>query len=307
MNDQLFAILTAARWTQFLSLFVLFGVLLFPLYVTQAAPAPCGERLASAMRRSILVAGAVQSLSILAWLAASTASMGDGWTSLRDADFLKAVFFQASFGRLWLARLLLTVLLLGVLIAARGRLPARNGASAIAIVLVGALLVSQAGIGHPAGLPAGERPFVVAGYAMHLLGGAAWIGGLWPLRALLEEAKTDDSAQPYVEFALGRFGTMATGAVALVLLGAAINVRPEISALNLSDPSSWWWAVVAKVALFGALIAIAYRNRFALTPSFAAQPKEAARNLLRNVVVDQGLAAVVLAVAAFMGVASPTG
>lgn len=306
MNDTLFAILTVARWTQFVSLFVLFGILLFPFYVTQAAPASCGERLASAMRRSIVIAGAFQSLSILAWLAASIASMGDGWTTLSDTDFLKAFFFQASFGRLWLARLLLTLLLLGVLIAARGRLPARNGANFIALVLVGVLLVSQAGIGHPAGIPAGERPLVVAGYAMHLLGGAAWIGGLWPLRALLEEAKKDDSARSYVEFALGRFATMASAAVALVLIGAAINLRPEITTLKTADPSSWWWAVLSKVVLFGALIAIAYRNRFALTPLFAAQPKEAARDLLRNVVVDQGLAAVVLAVAAFMGVTSPT-
>lgn len=307
MSDTLFAILTAARWTQFLSLFVLFGVLLFPFYGTPAAPTPCGERVASAMRRAILVAGAFQPLSILVWLATSMASMGDGWTSLRDADFLKAFFFEASFGAIWLARFLFTILLIGVLAASRGRLPARNPATAFALGLVGALLISQAGIGHPAGLPLMEMPFVVAGYALHLIGGAAWIGGLWPLRAILVEMKKDDRAQPYVEFVLGRFATMASAAVALVLLGAAINVGPQMATLKSSNPSSWWWAAAMKVALFGALIAIAYRNRFILTPSFTARPKEAARGLLRNVIVDQGLAVVVLAVAAFMGVTSPTG
>lgn len=307
MTDGFFVLLTAARWAQFLSLFVLFGVLLFPFYVTRAAPAPSGERLALKMRRAVLIAGAAQPLSILVWLAASMASMGDGWSSLRDADFLKAFFFEASFGTIWLARLSLTILLVGVLAAARGRLPARNPATAFALGLAGALLISQAGIGHPAGLPLGERPIVVAGYALHLLGGAAWIGGLWPLGAILAELQKDDRAQPYVEVALGRFATMASASVGLLLLGAAINIGPQMATLKASNPSAWWWAAAMKAVLFGALIVIACRNRFVLAPSLAIRPREAARDLLRNVIVDQGLAVVLLAVAAFMGVTSPTG
>jgi copper resistance protein D len=307
MSDPYFAILTLARWAEFLSLFVLFGVLLFPFYVTGAAPAPSRERLASAMRRAIAFAGAVQPLSILAWLATSMANMGDGWTSLGDADFVKAFFLEAGFGRLWLARLLLTALLLGVLVGARRRLPARDLATTFALVLAGALLVTQAGVGHPAGQRPDERLLVFGGYALHLLGGAAWIGGLWPLRAVMAEAKHDDRGQDYAQFALRRFATMASVAVALVLLGAAINIRPQIAALNVLDLSSWWWAAGSKAVLFGALIAIAYRNRFVLTPLLATRPKEAATNLLRNIIIDQGLAAVVLAIAAFMGVASPTG
>ncbi|MCI4682095.1 CopD family protein [Rhodoblastus acidophilus] len=233
--------------------------------------------------------------------------MGDGWISVGDPGFVKAFFLEASFGRLWLARLLLTALLVGALVLARRRLPARNAATGIVLVLVGALLVSQAGIGHPAALPDKVRPFVIAGYSLHLLGGAAWIGGLWPLRTILAEAKHDDRVRPYVQFALGRFATMATGAVALVLVGAALNIQPEVAALNPSDLTAWGWCVVSKVVLFGALIAIAYRNRFVLTPLLGARRKEATKDLLRHVVVDQGLAAVVLAVAAFMGVTSPTG
>ncbi len=307
MSDPFFAILMLARWAQFLSLFVLFGVLLFPFYVTRPAPEPCGKRLASASRRAIAIAGMVQPLSIVAWAAASIASMGDGWASVGDADFAKAFFLEASFGRLWLARLLLTALLFGVLVGAGRRLPARNVASVLALVLVGVLLVTQAGVGHPAGLRADERLYAFGGYALHLLGGAAWIGGLWPLRAVMAEAKHDHRAHDYAQFALGRFAIMASIAVALVLLGAAINIRPQIAALNVSDLSSWWWAAEAKAVLFGALIAIAYRNRFVLTPLLATQPKKAVTNLLRNVIIDQGLAVVVLAVAAFMGVASPMG
>jgi putative copper export protein len=307
MSDALFTILAVTRWAQFLSLFVLFGALSFPFYVTRVAPAPCGEASASAMRRAIAVAAAVQASSILAWAATSIASMGDGWTSLGDAGLVKAFFLEASFGRLWLARFLLTALLIGALVAAGRRSPGRNVISGAALVLVGALLVSQAGIGHPAGLPAGERLFVVTGYALHLLGGAAWIGGLWPLRAILAEARHNDCAHPYVQFALQRFAAKATVAVALVLVGAAINIRPELAALELSDPSSWWWAVIAKAALFGALVAIAYRNRFVLAPMHGVRPRETSQRLLRNIMVDQGLAVAVLAVAAFMGVASPTG
>lgn len=306
MNEPLLPFLVAARFAQFISLFVLFGVLLFPFYATHPTPAPCGERLASSTRKAIPMAGIVQALSILAWVAASIASMGDGWTSLGDAELVKAFFFETSFGRLWLIRLLLTALLAGTLFGRRKRLMAANAPTGIALVLVGALLASQAGIGHPAALPDEQRPFVFAGYALHLFGGAAWIGGLWPLAAVLAEARTDQSARAYVQFVLRRFATMATIAVAAVLVGAALNIRPLIASLDLFAPTSWTWAGASKIVLFGALIAIAYHNRFVLTPLLDTRPAEASKDLHRNVIVDQCLAVVVLAAAAVMGMSSPS-
>lgn len=313
MNETLFAVLAAARWAQFTSLFILFGVLLFPFYAASRPEIPCGERLASSSLSAIAICGIIQALSILVWVATSIASMGDGWSSLGDLGFVKAFFVETSFGRLWLVRLVMTASLAGVLVSAGKRLTAGNASTGGALVLAGALLASQAGIGHAASLPEGERATVLAGYALHLLGAAAWIGGLWPLRALLAEARRDERIRPYVHFALGRFATMAAIAVALVLVGAAINIRPQLSSFdlhaisNLQAISTWGWAVGCKIALFGALIAIAYRNRFVLTPLFAQRPIETSGGLLRNVVADQGLALIVLAAAAVMGMTSPSG
>jgi putative copper resistance protein D len=173
--------------------------------------------------------------------------------------------------------------------------------------LAGALLASQAGIGHPAAAPDGEKSLVAAGLALHVLGGAAWIGGLWPLGALLAEAKDDEHARPYAQFILERYSTMATIAVALVVIGAAIDFRQQFAGLGRLATNPWGWAILCKIALFGALIAIAYRNRFVLTPLFTTRPGPASKALLRNVVVDQGLGLAVLAAAAILGIVSPSG
>lgn len=307
MNDVAFLIVAAARWAQFGALFVLFGLFLFPIYTARAVRAPRNERLESSTRKTIATAGMVQALSILAWVMASIADMGDGWASLVDAGFLKAFFFDTSFGHLWLARLLMTATLAGTLIWTSKRLPAADAATTVALFLVGALLVSQAGVGHPASLPEGERLLVVVGYAFHILGAAAWIGGLWPLRALLAELMIDNRIRPYLLFVLGRYAIMASVAVVLVLVGAATNIRLQLGSFDPGAISVWAWAAAFKILLFGVLIAIAYSNRFVLTPLLVTRPADASRTLLRNIVTDQGLALAILAAASVMGIVSPSG
>lgn len=307
MTDEIFPIVVAARWLQFIALFILFGQLLYPFYTAGGVRAPRSTGLASSAWKTIATAGWLQSLSILTWVTASIANMGDGWGSLIDPNFLKAFFFETGFGHLWLARLLMTATLLGIFVWRRKRLAAADGSTAVALFLVGALLASQAGVGHPAALPEGDRVLIVVGYALHILGAAAWIGGFWPLRALLAEMTIDNRIRPYVQFVLGRYAIMATVAVILVLIGAAINVRPQIGLFDAGSISTWGWAIALKLVLFGALIAIAYRNRFVLTPLLVTRPADASRNLLRNIVMDQGLALAVLAAASVMGIVSPSG
>lgn len=307
MTDELFPIAVAARWAQFIALFMLFGQLLFPFYTARDVRAPRSERMASSTGKAIATAGWVQALSILAWVMASIADMGDGWGGLVDPEFLKAFFFETGFGHLWLARLLMTATLLGLLVWRRKHLADADASTAVALFLVGALLASQAGVGHPAAFPDGERPLVIIGYALHILGAAAWIGGFWPLRALLAEMTIDHRIRPYLQFVLGRYAIVATVAVILVLVGAAINIRPQVGLFDPGAISAWGWAVGLKFILFGALIAIAYRNRFVLTPLLVTRPADASRNLLRNIVMDQGLALAVLAVASVMGIVSPSG
>ncbi|MDI9850069.1 CopD family protein [Rhodoblastus sp. 17X3] len=307
MSDEIFPIVVTARWAQFIALFMLFGQFLYPFYTVGGVRPPRSERLASSTRKTVATAGWVQALSILAWVMASVANMGDGWGSLVDPEFLKAFFFETGFGHLWLARLLMTAMLLGLVVGMRKRLAAADASTAVALFLVGALLASQAGVGHPAAFPEGERPLVIIGYGLHILGAAAWIGGFWPLRALLAEMTIDNRIRPYLQFVLRRYAIMASIAVVLVLLGAAINIRPQVGLIDPGSISAWGWAVGLKFILFGALIAIAYRNRFVLTPLLVTRPADASKNLLRNIVMDQGLALAVLAVASVMGIVSPSG
>ncbi|MCW2319153.1 hypothetical protein M2322_004722 [Rhodoblastus acidophilus] len=126
MTGAQMAILVAARWTQFIALFVLFGGLLFPFYATFGDARAINHESRRLARRVLAVAGAAQIVSIVVWLAVTIAGLGDGWGALSDADLTTSYLLDTGFGHVWLARLALSLGLAGILFAARSSLFERN-------------------------------------------------------------------------------------------------------------------------------------------------------------------------------------
>jgi putative copper resistance protein D len=299
LSGAAFAALATARWIHFASVMLLFGASLFPFY---ALPAATSSPLRANARSAVRLASMIAFLSGIAWAAASLVNITGEAASLFDRDAVAAFLLDTGFGKIWVLRLfvLLAVLLAGFV--APENFGARDFPTALVALLSAFLLVSQAWIGHPAAGLGGERFIVIAGYALHVLGAGAWLGGLLPLGLILR-AHSADSPRA-VELALRRFSALAIFAIAMILAGGLINAWARWSSLDVLVASAWGKVLVAKVLGFAALVALAAINRFALMPRFAANGSARTR-LTRNVVTEQAGGLVILAAAAILGILPP--
>jgi putative copper resistance protein D len=301
--DAAFAALAAARWIHFASVMLLFGGSLFPFY---ALPAPTMPPVLARTGGAFRAAAIVALFSGLAWAAASLFNITGDAESLLDRDTLTAFLFDTGFGKVWALRLFLLLVLLTVVFIAHAKLSARNVATALVLLLAASLLVSQAWIGHPAASIGGERNLVILGYALHVLGAGAWLGGLMPLWLMLRPRDADPARAANVKSALYRFSVVGMFAIAIILAGGLINVWARWSSLDLLLASAWGKVLIVKLLGFIALVGLAVANRFVLMPRLAQQPS-ARGQLIRNVVMEQAGGLAILAAAATLGILPPPG
>ncbi|MEA2840795.1 MAG: copper resistance protein [Methylobacteriaceae bacterium] len=281
---------------------LLFGASLFPFY---ALPAATSSPLRANARSAVRLASMIAFLSGTAWAAASLVNITGEAASLFDRDALAAFLLDTGFGKIWVLRflVLLAILLLAGFVA-RQHFGARDFPTGLIALLSGSLLISQAWIGHPAASLGGERFIVIAGYALHVLGAGAWLGGLLPLGLILRAHSADSIHPRAVELALRRFSTLGMFAIAMILAGGLINAWARWSSLDVLVASAWGKVLVAKVLGFAALIALAAVNRFVLMPRLAANGSARTR-LTRNVVAEQAGGLIILAAAAVLGILPP--
>lgn len=222
-----------------------------------------------ARRRLVAISVATGLAGLGWWLLLARASFG-----APAADILR----YAWFGKVWLARAALLALAL---------LPGRAGLAAATLSLAAA-----AGIEH--GWALGDRPFLVACQVAHLLAAGAWLGGLLPL-ALGLRAGTTDPARRFVRI----------GLPAVAVLGLTALAQGWVLGGGTAGLASRYGAVLAvKLLLFAALVAVAARHRLRLVPALP----DARTALLRSLMVEIGLGAGVLAIAALLaGMAAPGG
>jgi putative copper resistance protein D len=297
LSDAGFAALAAARWIHFASVMLLFGASLFPFYALPAqTTSPELGRLAGTLRLAALLAF----LSGLAWAAASLVNITGDIDSLFDRETLAAFLFDTGFGKVWVLRLLLLMATLLVAFPAGADLCARNFVMACIACLTALLLISQAWIGHPAASTGGERNIVILGYALHVLGAGAWLGGLLPLWLITRVRNSEDRA---IDVVLRRFSAVGMFAIAIILAGGLINLWARWNSLDALVASAWGKVVLAKVLGFVVLVALAMMNRFVLMQRFA-QASSRAR-LTRNVVAEQAGGLAILAAAAVLGILPP--
>jgi putative copper resistance protein D len=301
LSEAGFAALAAARWIHFAAVMLLFGAALFPFYALPSQMRPL--ELAGA-RGVLRLAASIAFLSGLAWAVASLVNITGDIGSLLDANALAAFLFDTSFGKIWALRLLLLLALLLAAFVAGANPSARSFATARIALLSALLLVSQALIGHPAASFGTERLIVTCGYGLHVLGAAAWLGGLLPLWSVLHTQDATHPADRSVTMALQRFSALGMVAIAMVLAGGLINAWARWNSLDASLASAWGKVLILKVLGFAVLIAIAAINRFVLMPRLPMQASARTR-LIRNVVVEQAGGLAILAAAAILGILPP--
>ncbi len=229
-------LLIVARWGSFAAAMILFGSSLFWLY----APRLERERIAkrpfwAGMALLLLVAQGV-------WLAALANGLDPGEPLFAGVG---AILFETGFGPVWLARLALGAI---ALVAASLR------SRALLVAAAGLWLCGEGWDGHATGNGLAGNLIQSA----HVVCAGGWIGGLFPLLRRLALARRD--GDPDILATLRCFSNVATGFVIVLFLTGALN------AIEILGPRPGWTdylaLLIGKIALFGAMLALAAANRF---------------------------------------------
>ena len=263
-------------------------------------------------------------LAWLFWIALGVAAAsGAGWLvvlaqQISGGGSLAAVFLdrivwivltRTDFGTVWIVRLAIAVLLA---VAALAGLPRRRPPQAAAVVLAGCLAGSLAYAGHAAAGVGAEGLVQLLADIVHLLAAAAWAGALVPLALLLHAARRDggQAAIAMARIAVQRFSTLGVISVGAILATGIINGYVLAGSVRALIDTDYGRLLLAKVALFLAMVTVAAVNRLRLTPRLfqeqdAAAADDTLRRLRDNAMIEAGIAAVILAIVGALGTLPP--
>lgn len=337
--------LKVARGIAYLMTVVVVGGVVFLLFVWSpaaravGAPGAAGVAFGQRLRR-ILEVGALAGVAATAAglvLQAALASATTFWGAL-DAATLRELL-ETNFGQAWGVRLF-AFAAVGIVAAAlpppvdvpaeaaATELPApapglhagpppvtgggRTAMLVVAVVAAAALVVAPALAGHARA----TAPVVlnVAVDATHLAAISAWVGGLVVLLAAVPEATralTAPERTRLLAAVLQRFSPLALACVALAVATGVVMSVVHLTAVGELVDSDWGRLVLAKIVLFGGLVALGAVNQRRVMPRLRAlaadgsPPGDAGRVLRRTLRAEVALSVLVLAVTAVLVGISP--
>lgn len=303
--------LVVARWIHFASVYVLFGSAFFWFYMPRehslAHPGQLKQTLA-ATTLMLRIATPVAAVSGWAWLGCMLINMTSDVHAATDLEDWRLLFFETPFSTVCTLRCAL--LALAVVVAF---LPRAGRLWYSSLMHIGALLlISQAWLGHAAQGGAGLYGVImIIAYAVHMLASAAWVGGLPPLLfGLVEQRRFDlEHARECTLDILSRFSAMAIVAVTLLvatgITNAGFRVAGSFGKLFYTEYGN---ALITKIAIVSAMLALAYFNRFVATPLLRRTSLEGITKIVwlgRSVTVELVLGVLVLGAASVLGITPP--
>lgn len=233
---------------------------------------------------------------------------GEAAAAFRPAD-VASVVAETQVGRGLGVRLALAAVALAVLL-----FPLRAQARWAALALLGAgVAASFAWTGHGAATEGNGAGVHLAADIVHMLAAALWLGALVPLLILVARARRAEATPAETRVAhdaLHSFSGIGTLAVALLTLTGLVNAWFLMGADGLArlPTSLYGQLLLAKLALFGAMLGLAAANRFRLTPALGGDldaPAQALGALQRSLALETLAALLVLAAVAWLGTLSP--
>jgi len=298
--------LIVVRFALYVTLSGLFGLSAFSLYGLKA-----GERADALALRPWLVGsgllGLLLSAIALALLAAAMAGTPP-WPIDREA--IGMLLTGSATGTAWELRIVALVVASVIALIAAGRaLPL--GMVALA---AGIALATLAWTGHGAMDENATGWVHLVADILHLLAAGAWVGALLGLTLLVSRApsRVDAAHLRLTHRALDGFGLVGTIVVGTIVVTGLVNGWLLVGVGNLlSLPSTrYGQLLLAKLALFGAMLGLASLNRFRLTPAFersiaATDYRGALGALRRSLGVEAACAVTILALVAWLGTLEP--
>jgi putative copper resistance protein D len=307
-----------ARAAHFAGCLLLLGVFIFDRFVVGS-----DERVIALWQRSwsaisrglVLLALPVALVSGYAWLGFVSMNLNElGFIEASRWPAVRTILQESQFGGLWKLRLIFwTAAAVTSLSAASFRRASsvKNVFAWSALFCAAALTVSLSRAGHGAD---GTR-WHQAADAAHLLIGAAWPLGLFPLALLLIAVRRSAGLDRWIALLplIQRFSLLALGAVILLTISGIINAWALVGSFSDLITTAYGQALLVKVSLFGLMILIGAINRFYLRPRLAlncGNSSEASRvialkRLQLNVWIEVVLGVGVLLVAGLLGTLMP--
>lgn len=303
------AVLAGARLLGFAGLLVLAGLSVFLAFLWPAGAREHRVRRVLWTAWAAVTAGATGGL-----LAQGPYAVGLGLSALTDGSLLREVL-ETDGGRAIAARLGLLVLAAVALVSvgAWGTHAPRRSPSLLALAfLAGPLAGTFALAGHA---NAGDlRSVATAVDALHLVAVSVWIGGLVALALLLHRLD--------LRTVLPRWSRVATGAVVVMVTTGSFASWREVRSLDAVLSTDYGRLLVAKLLLVVTMLALAWgardlvRRRYAravvhasttlLEPERVVAVEQAdRRRLRRSVLLEAGIAAVVVVVTAVLVQTTP--
>jgi putative copper resistance protein D len=294
--------LVVSRWMQFAAAAILCGVPAFYLY---GLPRPATDD-GAWLRRLLLGATLLGVIAAGLLLLAQTAEMSGDEASAFKPDVVWAVVSDTFFGAVWIVRLIF-------LVAMGALMTVLPNARATQTVLGALIAASLAWMGHRReGEGALGQAHLVAD-VLHLIAASVWIGALIVLLRLVARARLGGGEERTVAArALSRFSGMGSLVVATLILTGVINAWALSAPHSLAKAINTDYArvLLIKIGLFALMSALAALNRFSLAPRLtqAANEEDSVTvlvSLRRNILLETGLAALVLIAVAALGVMEP--
>lgn len=310
MIDVIGSGLVLARLPHYVAATTLFGASFFAVYAYEGVE----PRALQLWRRRLLLWTAVAAMvSALLWFAFSVANMSGSLSDLIDPEVGWAVLHDTSFGTVWAGRTLVGAAIVLLMVANRSSTTNRRWDVFIAI-LAAILLASLAGVGHSQAEQGWASVLHITSDAAHLLAAGAWLGGLVPLAYLLcRRSKTSDEEWPTISVLL-RFSNMGYLAVTTLVGTGLVNSWYLVGSVPNLLTTAYGQVLLAKLLLFGGMLALAMANRFSLVPAVmglgpdaSAERGDAAplRKLCKHVLGEQALGAMIIAIVSLLGTMAP--
>lgn len=296
------------RFALYLDLMLVFGL---PFFVVHALRG--GERRSrfAAWMVYLAAGGAIAGLllSVGNLLMMAKALSGVAQYAQLDPETIGMVLTATDFGLAWSVRM---AALLAVLLAFSIpglphtlRLGIASGAAAVA-------LASLAWSGHGAMDEGGRRYVHLGADIVHLLAAGTWVGALLAFVCMAAGVRRATAAKvAMLARAASGFARVGTLVVATLVLTGAINywmiVGPSLAGIA---STAYGLLLLAKLALFGAMLGLAALNRYRFSPRLAAalasgEARSAAAALRRSLWLETGCATAILALVAWLGTLSP--
>lgn len=283
------AFLVIARALHVGAAMLLFGELLFVTTIAYnagrraaAVPPPTGDDASRHAQIALAWALAVSAASGVLWLAVEAASMSGAPLDGRfDVRAMTLVLRETMFGRVWSWRGVVWILLaLSLLLARRATdESARHRRNYAAMLLAAVYLGTLAWAGHAAAtLPDAWRAWHLGSDVLHVLAAGAWLGALPALAHRLRSAQPAIALPEIVQ----RFSVLGIFCVLVLLASGIVNACFLVGSFAALFGTPYGRVLIVKLAVFAALLGLAARNRFSLTPRLERNDGMARRSLRRN-------------------------